>query len=49
MLTNNSPDNMFVNYQTLEHDDFDSIEDFNYDVFRILDTMGLLRIESIEE
>ena len=47
--TNNTPDNFFVNYQTLEHDDFDSIEDFNYDVFRILDTMGLLRIESIEE
>ena len=43
--TNSNPDNIFVNYQTLNYDDFDVNEDFNFNPFRITNTMGLLRYE----
>ena len=43
--SNASPDNFFVNYQTLNIEDFNSNYDFNYSPFRLKNTMGLLRFE----
>ena len=43
--TNAIPDNFLVDYETIDFNDFEESEDFNYSPFRINRTMGLMRYE----
>ena len=42
---NATPDNFLVNYQTIDAEDLEVMQDFNFNPFRITNTMGLLRFE----
>jgi hypothetical protein len=45
MQISSTPDNFLVDYETININDFENMEDFNYSPFRLNKTMGIMRYE----
>ena len=43
--TSSTPDNLLVDYETIDINDFENMPDFNYSPFRLNKTMGIMRYE----